>query len=223
MYLSRLRLNPLSRDVARDVGDVTQLHRTVMRAFPLAPSGENPREYYDVLHRLELNQRTGGITLYVQSAVEPDWKRLPKDYVIVTDDGPDWAVKRVDHLYNAIRPGRRLRFRLRANPTRKIDTKTGPDGVRRHGRRVPVRGEQAQVEWLQRQGQRFGFVLGTISIQSSGTPELKRSRVGNRTFQGVLYEGTLQVVDTEAFKRALVDGIGPGKAFGFGMLSVASE
>lgn len=222
MYLSRLRLNPLSRDVARDVGDVTQMHRTIMRAFPAAPEGANPRQHYEVLHRVEVNHRTGSVTLYVQSASEPDWGQLPSGYVI-ENGAPEWSVKRVDHLYDAILPGRRLRFRLRANPTRKIDTKTGPDGVRRHGRRVPVRGEQAQVEWLRRQGQRHGFVIRMVSIQSSGGPELQRSRSAGRTFQGVLFEGSLQVVDAEAFRKALAHGIGPGKAFGFGLLSVASE
>lgn len=222
MYLSRLRLNPLSRDVARDAADVSQMHRTIMRAFPAAPEGVNPREYYSVLYRLEANRRSGTITLYVQSAVQPNWSTLPAHYALDGDNG-QWPVKRVDHLYETIGPGRRLRFRLRANPTRKIDTKTGPDGVRRHGRRVPVRGEQAQVDWLRRQGERHGFAVRTLSIQASGAPELKRSRIGGRTFQGVLYDGTLQVVDAEAFKRALAKGIGPAKAFGFGLLSIASE
>ena len=161
--------------------------------------------------------RTGNVTLYVQSASEPDWGQLPSGYVI-ENGAPEWSVEAVDHLYDAILPGRRLRFRLRANPTRKIDTKTGPDGVRRHGRRVPVRGEQAQVEWLRRQGQRHGFVIRMVSIQSSGGPELQRSRSAGRTFQGVLFEGSLQV-SAEAFRKALAHGIGPGKAFGFGLLS----
>jgi CRISPR system Cascade subunit CasE len=36
-----------------------------------------------------------------------------------------------------------------------------------------------------------------------------------------LFEGTLQVVREEPLKRALCEGIGPGKAFGMGLLSVA--
>jgi CRISPR system Cascade subunit CasE len=37
----------------------------------------------------------------------------------------------------------------------------------------------------------------------------------------VVFEGRLRVTDAEAFRRALAAGIGSGKAFGFGLLSVA--
>ncbi len=222
MYLSRLRLNPLSRDVARDIGDVAQLHRTVMRAFPPAPYGESARAHHKVLHRLEVDQRRGTVTLYVQAQPAPNWDFLPTGYIIEQDDSA-LGIKRVDELYEAISSGRRLRFRLRANVTRKIDTKTGPDGVRRHGRRVPLYGEQAQLEWLQRQGERNGFQVVSVATLVSGSAELYRSRSTGRTFQGVLYEGTLIVRDADVFRRALFDGIGPAKAFGFGLLSVAPE
>lgn len=222
MYLSRLRLNPLSRDVARDIGDVAQLHRTVMRAFPSAPNGESARAHYKVLHRLEADQSRGTVTLYVQAQSAPNWDFLPDGYIIEQDDSA-LGVKPVDELYEAIAAGRRLRFRLRANVTRKIDTKTGSDGVRRHGRRVPLYGEKEQIEWLRRQGERNGFQVASISTLVSGSAELYRSRSTGRTFQGVLYEGTLMVLDADAFRRALVDGIGPAKAFGFGLLSVAPE
>lgn len=222
MYLSRLKLNALSREVARDIGDASELHRTIMGAFPNASNGHSPRALYNVLHRLEVNRRTGSVTLYVQSKSVPNWDALPDGYVVV-NELPEIAVKPIGDLLKAIAPGRRLRFRLRANPTRKIDTKTQADGVRRHGRRVPVRGELAQIQWLQRQADRNGFGVTTVSIESSGSAELSRSRSTGRTFQGVLFEGTLVVIHGDAFQRALTAGIGPGKAFGFGMLSIASE
>ncbi len=69
--------------------------------------------------------------------------------------------------------------------------------------------------------------MASLSVWSPfnhrAVPELQRSRSAGRTFQGVLFEGSLQVVDAEAFRKALAHGIGPGKAFGFGLLSVASE
>ena len=34
MYLSRLAINPRSRDVQQDLADIYQMHRTVMSAFP---------------------------------------------------------------------------------------------------------------------------------------------------------------------------------------------
>jgi len=41
------------------------------------------------------------------------------------------------------------------------------------------------------------------------------------TFAAVIFEGVLRVEDSQAFREALERGIGPGKAFGFGLLSVA--
>jgi CRISPR system Cascade subunit CasE len=39
---------------------------------------------------------------------------------------------------------------------------------------------------------------------------------------GVLFEGTLEITDPQQFlNRSIAAGIGSGKAFGFGLLSVA--
>ena len=169
MYLLAIATqSAVPRDVARDSGDVAQLHRTVMRAFPV-PNGETARAYHKVLHRLEVDHRRGTVTLYVQSQPAPNWEFLPTGYIIEQDDST-LGIKRLIELYEAISTGRRLRFRLRANVTRKIDTKTGPDGVRRHGRRVPLYGEQAQLEWLQRQGERNGFQIVSVATWCLGLP-----------------------------------------------------
>ncbi|MBI4518088.1 MAG: type I-E CRISPR-associated protein Cas6/Cse3/CasE [Deltaproteobacteria bacterium] len=36
-----------------------------------------------------------------------------------------------------------------------------------------------------------------------------------------LYEGILEVTDPDHFRGTIISGIGPGKAFGFGLLSFA--
>lgn len=41
------------------------------------------------------------------------------------------------------------------------------------------------------------------------------------TFGSVLFEGTLRVADLDRFRAALMEGIGSGKAYGFGLLSIA--
>lgn len=222
MYLSLLKLNPLSRAVRRDMGDVTQMHRTVMRAYPQAEPGKNPREEYGVLFRLEVFRSIGEIRLYVQSRIEPNWGCLPESYVLGPEGDPI-QVKSIAGAYDRIRTGQPLRFRLRANPTVKIDTKTREDGVRRNGRRVPVRGEDRQRQWLVRKGMESGFKLREVAIQRSGSSELYRDREKKRVFQGVLYDGVLIVTDVELFRQALQKGLGPAKAFGFGLLSVSPE
>lgn len=221
MHLSLLRLNPASAAVQRDLRDVQALHRRVMSAFPdvLDPEVE-ARAYFGVLYRLELNRNTRQILLYVQSRIEPDWVQLPSGYLRPADGLDNPAVKRVDEVYARIQAGRVLRFRLRANPTRKIDTKSGPDGARRNGRRVPVRGVEEQIAWLARKAEACGFELLHAVIAASGSEELVRSYETGKTFQGVLFEGHLKVKDPIRFQETLAAGIGPGKAYGFGLLSV---
>ena len=81
----------------------------------------------------------------MQSQVRPEWA-LPKGY-LVEEHGEleNPACKPVDDFYAALTEGMTLRFRLRANPTRRIETKSGTDGQRRNGKRVELRGEE---QWL---------------------------------------------------------------------------
>lgn len=41
------------------------------------------------------------------------------------------------------------------------------------------------------------------------------------TFSSVLFEGELEITDANAFRQTLAQGIGSGKAYGFGLLSIA--
>jgi CRISPR system Cascade subunit CasE len=54
----------------------------------------------------------------------------------------------------------------------------------------------------------------------------ERSTRGRRgdatiTLAGARFDGLLQVVDPTLFRAALATGIGPAKAYGFGLLSIA--
>jgi CRISPR system Cascade subunit CasE len=232
MYLSRLLLNPRSRAVWRDLADCQAMHRTVMSGFAAAQIPGDVRASLGVLHRVEVDRRTGSITLLVQSAEKPDWSRLG-DYLLQGPGGEENpACKRIDRLYESITAGMVLAFRLRANPTKKIDTKSGPDGGRRNGRRVELTDEKDQIEWLRRKGEQGGFRLlavrgapsvpNVLAMPTQKVVGNRRDETGSRmTFGGVLFGGELEVVDGDAFRRTLERGIGPGKAYGFGLLSVA--
>lgn len=220
MFLTLMRLDASSPDVQRDLRDPQGLHRRVMAGFPsILDPEQKSREHFGVLHRLEIERKTGRILLYVQSQMQPEWAILPKGYL--SDDGmPNPGVKPVKTAFESLQAGQALRFRLRANPTRKIDTKSGPNGERRNGRRVPLAGIEQQVAWLQRKAQANGFELLQVTVAATGATELSRSHSTGRTFQGVVFEGRLVIRDAERFRGALEQGIGPGKAFGFGLLSI---
>lgn len=220
MYLSRLRLNPQCREVQRDLADCHEMHRTIMRAFPEV--GPSARAACGVLYRVEPHRGYGPVTVLVQSRVHPDWIRLPEGYLL---PGPlGCAVKDISGLLEAIRPGLWLRFRLLANATRKIRSENP------NGRRVPLRKEEAAVAWLRRKAEAAGFELTELSsvqnltdVRVLGGSAFRvegRHPAGRITLEGVLFEGRLRVVDAERFRQALVTGIGPAKAYGFGLLSV---
>jgi CRISPR system Cascade subunit CasE len=224
MKLSRLVLNPLSRDIARAVADVHRLHQLVMNGFA-DDAGPAARAQHGVLHRLETDPRSGALVLYVQSASDPDWARLPDETFAALSDRQNPAVRDLREL-DLIAPGRLARFRLRGNPTRKIGTKS-VDGQRRHGHRVPHRNDERCIGWLVRKGSNHGFEIvdngqGLPNVTLSREPR-RRGQRGNAaiTFEGVRFDGVLRVVDAEKFRAAVVNGIGPGKAFGFGLLSFA--
>lgn len=237
MYLSRLILNSRQRDVRRDLADCQDLHRTVMSAFPQAHSDGRARAEMGVLFRAELDPRSGRVTLLVQSGHEPEWSHLPAGYLLDTGGDPtNPAFKEVTACYSHLAEGHTLAFRLRANPTRKIATKSGPDGQRRNGHRVELRDEPAQLDWLRRRGEQGGFRLVSVRA-NAGVPNVTATRgdklTGKRpvgsasketarlTLAAVTFDGVLRITDAMKFRLALVRGIGPGKAFGFGLLSVA--
>jgi CRISPR system Cascade subunit CasE len=224
VYLSRLWLNPRSPQVQRDLRSPHELHRSVMRAFPniLDPDLE-ARAYYGVLHRLEEQAESGRLLLYVQSNFQPDWQALPQGYCLPGEaDHENPSIKPISDSYAAIGAGRILRFRLYVNPTRKVETKSLPDGTKRNGRRVPLREPEKLFAWLQRKAEQGGFRLREVQIAGMGAAHRAVATVSGKrlTFEGVQFEGRLEVTDPEAFRGTLAAGVGSGKAYGYGLLSV---
>lgn len=229
MYLSRLFLNPRSKDVRRDQADCHDLHARVMSAFPQALCSNGSRSEYSVLFRVDHTPMS--LVLYVQSRIPPDWSHLPQGYLLQHGfDNP--ACKSVSEQYARLRSGMALRFRLRANPTKKIDTKTGSDDKRRNGRRVGIWEEEGQMDWLMRKGAASGFELvpvpdneGIVDVRVLREPNVVSakgpSNSPSRVFGSVLFEGHLRIVNHSVFISALETGIGSGKAYGFGLLSLA--
>lgn len=224
LYLSRLALALRNRDVHRDLSDCQALHRRLLLAYPNLGGIDSAREQFGILYRLESGD--GGATVLVQSSSEPDWSRLPANYLI----GSHTLVKRIDTLYDSITLGQRLLFRLRANPTRRISDRNTSQSERWRGKRVDIRSEEDQLRWLEEKGKHAGFALLTIrtnpTVHDARTSGVDSRLIGSHprgrlTFASVTFEGRLQVTDRDAFLQALQHGIGSGKAFGFGMLSIA--
>lgn len=120
MYLSRLILDPRERDTWRWLGDCRTLHQAVMSGFGQAES-EQARAEFGVLFRLE-TPRTGPPFVLVQSKVAPSWTFETR---AMTSEPP----KSIDTVLERVTEGEHYRFRLRANPTRRVHRRAleGPD------------------------------------------------------------------------------------------------
>lgn len=224
VYLSELKVDARRQNWRRLFANSYDVHRWLYRAFPHRAEGGPGR----VLYRIE--PCGYHLSVLVQSELKPDWStfiaegiviRGPKEFPLMTEGMP------------LFRQGQILRFRLLANPT-----------VCRAGKRYGLFKESDQVAWLERKGRDNGFALvelpnGPDWINPFGddSPLRWEVRVVKRGYisgqksaatksetvkhLAVQYDGMLRVVHPEVFSEAVRKGLGAGKGFGFGLLSLA--
>jgi CRISPR system Cascade subunit CasE len=221
LYVSRLILNLRSRQVLAELRKPYEMHRTLLKAFPTPlPSDER------VLFRVDEHPRTGQFHLLVQSHSKPDWGHLERSEYLASDvDDVNPAVKEWEPQVST---GQLLSFRLTANPTKRLGAKADPTRGTGDGKRVPILELDKQLCWLKHKGEQHGFRLLDANVANNGfqTGAISRkdSQEDPRTAKwlSVRFDGHLQVTDSEKFAAAVAAGIGTAKAFGFGLLSVAS-
>ncbi|GAA5336039.1 type I-E CRISPR-associated protein Cas6/Cse3/CasE [Thermus hydrothermalis] len=209
MWISKLVLDLRSKSARRDLANPYEMHRTLSRAVSRALEEGKER----LLWRLEPTRTHERPVVLVQTLTEPDWSVLEEGYADIYPPKP----------FNPVfRPGQVLRFRLRANPSKRIA------GI---GKRVALKTYGEKVSWLERRLAEGGFRLvygeegPAVRILQDAFLDVPRRKVEGETariqVQAVLFEGRLEVVDPERARAALERGIGPGKALGLGLLSLA--
>lgn len=157
----------------------------------------------------------GRAVIIVQSAVEPDW-----EYAFHNAKNLLAAPPEVKPFKPRFLKGQCLRFRLAANPTRRL-SRHSPDAREESvGKRVPVPTDQL-IEWLHRRAESSGFIIKRdATTLQPGYIYMNKNGDGQR-LRSVLFDGLLRVTDADAFQQTLIHGIGSGKAFGFGLLTIA--
>lgn len=218
MYLSRLILNPRSRQVRNELADPYELHRTVCRAFPGANYAQ--QESSGILFRVDIHPRTRIPTLLVQSRLVPQWEFLPQEktgYLLGEQDLPlDIENPSYRELDLHLRQGQTLAFRLRANPTRRL---------KETAKRIGLVREEDQRAWLVRKLAAAGAALLSVNVASEQTLHGKlfkeKEEKKRMSFFSVQFDGVLQVNDPEQLVGAIHSGFGSAKGLGFGLLSLA--
>lgn len=216
MYLTRIILNPRSKQVQAELANPYQMHRTIMHAYPeKLPIGER------VLYRLDLDGQSGFPTLLIQSQSLPNWAHLQagdRDYLLefnsLADENP--AIKPFEPQFTS---GQHYIFRLRANPSKKMAVEG-----KKQGRRVGLYKEEDQVDWLKRKLAACGCKVIDVRTakQDNQGGALKRDKQTHKlNHAAVRFDGLLIVVQPDLLRNAVSSGIGSAKGFGFGLLSLA--
>jgi CRISPR system Cascade subunit CasE len=247
MYLSHLLIDVGSNPDRPRPGrlwlrNVYHVHQRLSMAFstPMAPS-ENARFLFRIDNSVEDDDPRA--IILVQSDLLPDW-----DYALYNARILLAAPAESKEYNPTFRAGEELRFRIRANLSKKScehrKAKTDKTDVygrpKSQGKRVALTWEKDQgpdvavKEWFTSKARRCGFSLCDFRMLHLGwvvgyRPKAKTRRDQSKDedsgrqmkFRSALLEGTLTVTDPPAFARAIASGIGSAKAFGFGLLSIA--
>jgi len=217
MFVSRL-FPEASRPARLWLRNRYRIHQRLCMAFPTAAQHERDPDFLlpfepqgfsihaprdsgrNFLFRIDPNPRAGGGgVLVVQSAIRPDW---------------GYAFRNAEHLVRRHQTREfsprfvsgQMRFRLEANPTRRL---------RETKKRVPVPDTELMA-WLDRHAERGGFRLCGDPALTTGYAIAKNECL----LRSVRFEGLLEVADPVRLRNTVISGIGSGKAFGFGLLSV---
>ena len=205
MYLSRVELDPKRRSTMTALAAPQKFHGVVENAFP----GERRRRLWRLDH---LGEK---LYLLVLSEDVPDLSGAVEQFG--TGAAPE--TKNYDPLLTRIQPGSCWQFRLVANPTKSCKDPADPQA---RGTVMAHCTIQYQKKWLLDRAEKHGFSLTEDSFTVTRVQWHHFAKHGTRpvSLLAVTYEGVLQVTDPEAFRALLCQGMGRGKAYGLGLLTV---
>lgn len=232
MYLTRMYLNGRRRQTMRFLRDPQAMHAAVESAFPPDSDEQNSR----LLWRIDTTQTD--TKLFIVSSRVPSLEHVQEQ--AGWDTEATWETKSYDQLLTRLMRGQRYGFRLTANP---VHTVTGDDGVKRKLAHVTV---AQQLAWLGDRASTLGVqFLGSdqeppaaddalVDVEPSQGPhvaegikvsarETLRFRRGQHqvTLARAQFDGAFEVVDVEQLRDVLVNGVGRGKAYGCGLMTLA--
>ena len=124
-----------------------------------------------------------------------------------------------DPLLQRVEPGSCWQFRLTANPTKSCKDPQNPAA---RGTVDAHCTTQYQKQWLLEHAAKHGFALREEEFTVTRVQWQHFAKHGTRpvTLLAVTYEGILQVTDAEQFRALLCQGMGRGKAYGLGLMTV---
>lgn len=216
MFLSRVEINQFRRETMRALESPQIMHAAVAAGFPPTKSAVSER----ILWRID---RVGSaMYILVQSGIRPDFTHVVEQFGWPAS-GQAWETIDMDPFLASIEKGQMWRFRLRANPVHAVK---GSDDDSRGKVFAHVTAEQQKL-WLLSRVQNYGFSIlsasGEDCVEIKQRDLLRFDRQNNKlTISTATFEGTLVIEDKEKFVNTIKTGIGRAKAYGCGLLTIAS-
>lgn len=200
MYLSKIELSMTHSGVRVALRDAQKMHRLVSGLYGVR------RADAAVLYRVRTRGST--LTLYLYANCPIDQGKLLSGMILAGErDVSDWLSGFAD--------GQVWHFDLLTMPSKKV---AEPDG--QNSRRRVLRTQEERLAWLSRKAEQNSFsVLEAQETQYEKLSAVHATEQGGTLYMDAYrYTGTLLIHDAETFRHAVQRGIGPGKAYGLGML-----
>lgn len=203
LYLSRIKLDPAKKDTLRALAAPGKFHGALEASF----NGPRQRNLW------RLDSLNGALYILLLSKTAPDLSHVCAQFCCSSEDV---QTKQYDGLLSHVECGTRWRFRLTANPV-KAQMQDQGRGKVQACTTIPQ-----QEMWLLAHCEKHGFRVTEDSFQVMQNKWYRfyKSDRNQVSLLAVTYEGELEITDAELFRTALCSGVGRGKAYGMGLLTV---
>lgn len=218
MYLSRIKLNTQKRETMKALVNPQQIHGAieVLNGEP-SEASDAADEKNRARSLWRIDTLGGEMYLLVLTQDRPKLSRAAEQ---LGYGGINVETKSYDPLLARIAEGSRWRFRLTANPTKSIKREDDPQA---RGKVTALISVGQQEEWLASHAQSYGFELAPDEfrvVHSNRYSFKKRGKNKEVRLLSVTFEGILTVTDAARFRETLTQGLGRGKAYGNGLMTV---
>ncbi len=205
MILTKIELALSNPGVRAALRDSQKMHRLVTGFFGAG------RQEGNILYRSRVVGAVVELYLYSGLAADPA-RQLPGMRVAAQRDVTAWL--------EGMQAGNILGFQLETMPFRKI-----AEHGTKNSRRRALRTAEERKNWLRRKAEQNGFEILSLE-ETPGEKHLARHATeagGCLTLDSWIYTGRLCITNAEAFRLAVQQGIGPGKAYGLGMMLLLGD